>query len=74
MFLSSHPSSSGLRTPLGVTSLVPSSSVWQGPWRSSGVWPNAEVRPSRLLVASAMEAVSSRQLWAHLSVVEPTKT
>ena len=35
--------------------------------------PKTEVWPSRLLVASAMEAVSSRQSWVHLSVVEPMK-
>ena len=74
MFLSSHPFSSGHRTPLGVTSLALSSSVWQGTWRSSGERPNAEVRASRLSVASVMEAVSLRQLWAHLSVVELMKT
>ena len=74
MFLSSHPISSGHRTPLGVTSLALSSSFWQGTWRLLGERPNAEVRPSRVLVASATEAVSSRQLWAHLLVVEPAKT
>ena len=74
MFLSSHPISSSHRTPLGLTSLALSSSFWQGTWRSLGERPNAEVRPSRVLVASATEAVSSRQLRAHLSVVEPTKT
>ena len=73
MFPSSHPISSGHRTPLGVTSLTLSSFFWQGTGRLLGERPNAEVRPSRVLMASATEAVSSRQLQAHLSVVEPAK-